>query len=203
MRIHRRPPTPAHPVRGAALLLLTVLILLSGCAPAWPFPQPTPDPKLPDAQQLFRPLETGTSAGDLVTLDPALMDFPSDRNLAQLMFPQLVMLDEHNKPMDWAAERHEVSADGLTYTFHLRKGLTWSDGAPIDAQTFAYSINRALDPCTESDVAWYLYLIKGAEAFNGDVGSGGVAGQRAARVHRAQPRAQRRSLVPRCLFLIL
>ena len=68
--------------------------------------------------------------------------------MAQLIFPQLVTLDEKQQPVDWAAESHEISADGLTYTFHLHKGMAWADGTPIDATTFAYSINRTLDPCT-------------------------------------------------------
>ena len=44
--------------------------------------------------------------------------------------------------------------------------MTWSDGTPIDATTFAYSINRALDPCTGA-VTTYLEDIKGAHAFFG------------------------------------
>jgi oligopeptide transport system substrate-binding protein len=154
--------------RWTILLIATLAILLSGCAPAWPFPQPTPDPKLPDAQQIFKPLEIGPNAGDLATLDPASIAFGVDYGVAQLIFPQLVTLDGQLRPVDWAVERHEVSEDGLTYTFHVRKGLTWSDGAPIDAQTFAYSINRTLDPCTRShaDVEFYLYDIKGAQPFH-------------------------------------
>ena len=90
--------------------------------------------------------------------------------MAQLLFPRLVTLDEQLRPVDWAAESHEVSADGLTYTFHLRKGMTWSDGTPIDANTFAYSINRALDPCWQPyasnlPVSSPLKPIKGADAF--------------------------------------
>jgi ABC-type transport system substrate-binding protein len=88
------------------------------------------------------------------------------QQIAQLIFPRLVTLDEQDKPTDWAAERHEVSADGLTYTFHLRKGMTWSDGTSIDTQTFAYSINRALDPCTDMWNPIYLYPIQSAQAFN-------------------------------------
>jgi oligopeptide transport system substrate-binding protein len=121
---------------------------------------------LPDKEQIFQPLEIGPNAGDLATLDPALINFGVDYQLAQLLFPGLVTLDEQQRVVDWAAERHEVSADGLTYTFHLRKGMVWSDGTPITAETFAYSINRALDPCTGSDVASYLYNIKGAAEFN-------------------------------------
>ena len=118
-------------------------------------PQPTPDPKLPDAQQVLRPLVSGANAGDIDTLDPAQIQFGFDYGMAQLIFPQLVTLDEKQQPVDWAAESHEISADGLTYTFHLHKGMTWSDGTPIDATTFAYSINRTLDPCTG---IWRLLL---------------------------------------------
>jgi oligopeptide transport system substrate-binding protein len=143
-----------------------LLTLLTGCGQPFPFPQPTPDPKLPDSQQIFQPLEIGPNAGDLATLDPALINFGVDYQLAQLLFPGLVTLDEQQRMVDWAAERHEVSSDGMTYTFHLRRGMTWSDGTPLDASTFAYSINRALDPCTGSDVASYLFNIKGAATFN-------------------------------------
>jgi len=157
--------------RGAwwtALLTATLAILLSGCGLPFPFPQPTPNPhpKLPGAQQIFRPLDIGPNAGDPATLDPALINFGMDYNWAQLIFPALVTLDDHQQVVDWAAERHEVSADGLTYTFHLHTGMHWSDGTPITAETFAYSINRTLDPCTGSDVASYLYNIKGAAEFN-------------------------------------
>jgi peptide/nickel transport system substrate-binding protein/oligopeptide transport system substrate-binding protein len=151
------------------LLALTLAtILLAGCAAPWPFPQPTPDPKLPDGQQILRPLVVASegAGSDFRTLDPAQIWSVRSQQIAQLIFPQIVTLDEMGKPMDWAAERHEVSPDGLTYTFHLRKGLAWSDGAPIDATTFAYSINRALDPCIETWNPAYLYPIKGAQAFN-------------------------------------
>jgi peptide/nickel transport system substrate-binding protein/oligopeptide transport system substrate-binding protein len=78
----------------------------------------------------------------------------------------LVTLTDDLKVVDSAALSHEVSADGLTYTFHLHTGMQWSDGTPIDANSFAYSINRALDPCFASQVSYYLDNIKGAVAFN-------------------------------------
>jgi peptide/nickel transport system substrate-binding protein/oligopeptide transport system substrate-binding protein len=161
-------PRTLHHTSALLFALICAATLLSGCAAPWPFPQPTPttNPPLPDSQQIFRPQEIGLASGDLETLDPALIEYNSDYDLAQLIFPGLVTLDEQGQPVDWAAESHEVSADGLTYTFHLRKGMTWSDGTPIDASTFAYSINRALDPCTGSYTANYLYAIKGAQAFN-------------------------------------
>jgi ABC-type oligopeptide transport system substrate-binding subunit len=45
--------------------------------------------------------------------------------------------------------------------------MTWADGSPIDATTFAYSINRALDPCTRAPFIFsHLFALAGAEAFN-------------------------------------
>jgi peptide/nickel transport system substrate-binding protein/oligopeptide transport system substrate-binding protein len=69
----------------------------------------------------------------------------------------------------------EVSPDGRTYTFHLQANLHFSDGAPLTAQDFAYSIDRALDPnicvpisgpaCAGAPPAsTYLINIKGASA---------------------------------------
>jgi peptide/nickel transport system substrate-binding protein/oligopeptide transport system substrate-binding protein len=129
--------------------------------------QPTPDPRLPDGQQIFHPLDSGPNAGDIDSLDPAQIQFGFDFGVAQLIFPHLVTLDEKQQPVDWATESHEISTGGLTYTFHLRKGMTWADGTPIDATTFAYSINRALDPCLGSYIAsYYLSDLAGEEAFN-------------------------------------
>jgi peptide/nickel transport system substrate-binding protein/oligopeptide transport system substrate-binding protein len=115
---------------------------------------------------VVRLLDLGPNAGDLGSLDPVQIAFGSDYNKAQLVFPELITLDDAGKPLDWAAKSYEVSPNGLTYTFHLHSGMQWSDGSPIDATTFAYSINRALDPCIASAQAYYLENIKGAVAFN-------------------------------------
>jgi peptide/nickel transport system substrate-binding protein/oligopeptide transport system substrate-binding protein len=146
---------------------LLCALSLAGCGLPWPYPQPTPDPRLPDGQQIFRPLASGPNAGDVDSLDPAQIQFGFDSGIAQLIFPQLVTLDDKQQPVDWAAESHEISADGLIYTFHLHQGMKWADGAPIDATTFAYSINRALDPCLGSYIVSYdLFDLAGAEAFH-------------------------------------
>jgi hypothetical protein len=52
-------------------LVLVCAALLAGCAAPWPFPQPPPDPKLPDSQQVLRQVEIGTNGGDVGYLDPA------------------------------------------------------------------------------------------------------------------------------------
>jgi hypothetical protein len=54
-----------------AVVGLLCAILLAGCGLPWLFPRPMPDLKLPDAQQVFRPLESGTNAGDVDSLHRA------------------------------------------------------------------------------------------------------------------------------------
>ncbi|HEX9069366.1 MAG TPA: ABC transporter substrate-binding protein, partial [Ktedonobacterales bacterium] len=161
---------PRHRLPLCLPLLASLAALLAGCSLPGVPGGPTGPAALPDAQQVFRPLDVATKGSNLASLDPALIEFQSDYNLAQLIFPPLVTLDEHNQVVPWTAQRWETSADGLTWTFHLRPGMKWSDGVPIDASTYAYSLNRSLDPCTESGVAYYLTgqdseLIKDSMAF--------------------------------------
>ena len=55
----------------ALAVILLLAVLLKGCGLPWPFSQPTPDPKLPDAQQVLHELAVGEDQGDLFALDPA------------------------------------------------------------------------------------------------------------------------------------
>src|SRR5262249_15076662 len=84
----------------------------------------------------------------------------------QLIFPGLVRLDKDSRVQNWAASKVQVGKDGATYTFTLHPNMAWSDGAPIRAEDFAYSINRTLDPCMASPSATFLSAIKNASAFN-------------------------------------
>jgi oligopeptide transport system substrate-binding protein len=60
-----------------------------------------------------------------------------------------------------------ISADGLTYTFHLRTDVTWSDGKKVVAGDYVYGIKRMLSPQLASEYASFFFDIKGAEAYNG------------------------------------
>lgn len=55
------------------------------------------------------------------------------------LFDGLVTYDEHYNPVPQLAERWETSADGLSITFHLRKGVRWHDGTPFTSADVAYS----------------------------------------------------------------
>ncbi len=65
-----------------------------------------------------------------------------------------------------AAESWTMSDDGLTYTFKLRKGLMWSDGAPLTASQFRDSWLRQLDPATAAYSAEEFFAIKNGQPYN-------------------------------------
>ncbi|MGZ3582874.1 MAG: peptide ABC transporter substrate-binding protein [Ktedonobacterales bacterium] len=120
-----------------------------------------------DGKQTFHLVLAGSS--DVRGLDPATVTDTNSLSVAQLLWPTLVMLDGSFAEKPWAAERWDVSKDGLTYIFHLRQGMTFSDGkTPLDAAAFAYTLNRTVDPCTGSPAWFYLAALKDAITFNGE-----------------------------------
>jgi oligopeptide transport system substrate-binding protein len=61
-----------------------------------------------------------------------------------------------------AAERWELSADGLTYTFHLRPNARWSNGDPVVADDFVAGLRRLVDPATASQYAQLIDVVANA-----------------------------------------
>lgn len=100
-------------------------------------------------------------------LDPHILVAYNDMLVALALFEGLTAIDEHtSQPVPAVAERWESSPDGLTWTFHLRAGLKWSDGTPLTAGDFVASWQRALSPKLGSEYAYVLFALKNAEAFN-------------------------------------
>lgn len=100
------------------------------------------------------------------SLDPALStDVPTGRAVGYL-FDGLTRFDPDAKVEPALAERWDVTPDGMTYTFHLRRGVTFHDGSPFTASTVVHSWQRALDPVTKSGAAQFLFPIKGGREFN-------------------------------------
>ena len=78
----------------------------------------------------------------------------------------LTRLDADLRPVPDLAESWDVSADGRTYTFHVRPGVSWSDGVPLTAQHFVDSWRRLLEPATAAEYAYFLFGVHNARAFN-------------------------------------
>ena len=96
------------------------------------------------------------------TLDPQqALGVPSSHILRDL-FEGLTTESPDGKIIPGAALRWNISRDARTYTFYLRRDLLWSNGEPLDAEDFVYSLRRALDPETASNAANNLLPIQNA-----------------------------------------
>ncbi len=76
------------------------------------------------------------------------------------------------------AERWTTSPDGKTWTFYLRDAV-WSDGVPVTAEDFVFSLRRIMNPQTASEYASLLYFIKNAQPVNEGKAPGETLGVRA------------------------
>ena len=79
---------------------------------------------------------------DLKNLDPIWTTAYITRNHGYMVYDTLFAVDESLKVQPQMVDKWEVSADGLTYTFTLRDGLKWHDGAPVKAEDCVASIKR-------------------------------------------------------------
>ncbi len=111
------------------------------------------------------------------SLDPAFARSSLENLVAPNLFEGLMNYPEADgRPIPGVAERFEVSADGLTYTFHLRADARWSDGKPVTAHDFDYAWRRVLDPKTGAPYADIMYVIDGAEAAHAGKGPASAIG---------------------------
>ncbi len=105
------------------------------------------------------------------TIDPALNSAVDGGNMLLHSFECLLVVDKDGQLAPGQAESWETSEDGLTWTFHLREGLKWSDGTPLTANDFVYSWKRVCDPMTAAPYAeTVLGMVEGFdEAIGGDL----------------------------------
>ncbi len=90
---------------------------------------------------------------DPETIDPALNSAVDGGNMLLHSFECLLAVDQEGKLIPGQAESWETSEDGLTWTFHLRDGLKWSDGSDLTANDFVYSWKRVCDPMVAAPYA--------------------------------------------------
>ena len=113
------------------------------------------------------------------TLDPRKSEGSPEGLILFQLFEGLVTENNKGEIVPAAAEKWEVSADGTTYTFHLRDGLKWGSGAKLTAQDFEWTWKSTLDPKTGSNFTEMLYFIKGAENYNKGHGTADQVGVKA------------------------
>lgn len=132
--------------RLAALLLCPLLLIACG-------------ERQPRADLVF------LQSAEPETLDPALATDQVSMRVSSSLFEGLCRVNEDGRPEPGMAERWDISANRKTYTFHLRAGTAWTDGAPVVAEDFITAWRRVLTPETGADYATLLHVIRGARAF--------------------------------------
>jgi oligopeptide transport system substrate-binding protein len=107
-----------------------------------------------------------TNPEAIPSMDPSLATDESSFVYLAATTEGLYRLDEDTQPSDGIATEHEVSEDGLTWTFTLREDAVWSNGDPVTAHDFVYSWQRAVNPDTGSEYGPYMMngVIKNATA---------------------------------------
>ncbi len=138
-------------------LAVLVLALAAGCAR-----RETPVAIGNREQILYR-----GNASEPESLDPYLVRGAVEWTIVGSLFEGLVVADMATlEPRPGVAERWEVSADGLTYTFHLRANATWSDGTPVTARDFEYGARRLLAPkFAASHAENNLFFVRGTRDY--------------------------------------
>lgn len=144
-------------------LLLVLSTLLSACAA-----------KAPTQGEAPVPAPTGKSINIVMESEPPNIDPQIGTDLYSFLIAGHVLEGlvrvYDGKVIPGIAEKWEVSPDGLTYTFHLRDAK-WSDGVPVKAQDFQYSILRLIDSKTAAGYAEVMgfYIKNAAKFYNGEI----------------------------------
>jgi oligopeptide transport system substrate-binding protein len=136
-------------------IVAALLLLCSADALA----QAAPPPLQPERAQLER-----GNGPEPSTLDAHRCQEVSCGNVLRDLYEGLVTEDSAGRLIPGIAERWEVSADGRTWTFHLREDLRWSNGEPLDAPQVVASFRRAFAPKTAAPFAELFDALSNAQA---------------------------------------
>jgi peptide/nickel transport system substrate-binding protein len=103
------------------------------------------------------------------TLDPATDYETAGGAIIQNVYETLVFFNgaHADQVVPWLASSFDVSADGLTYTYHMRSGITFTDGTPVDANAVYFSLMRAMIMDDPDGPAWaMLQVARGGQNYS-------------------------------------
>lgn len=153
-----KPQTRTH----FTLSLLTAGILCASTA-TWAANVPA-GTQLADKQELVR-----NNGSEPASLDPHKVESDVEFNIISDLFDGLVSVSPAGEIQPRPAEKWE-NKDNTVWTFHLRPGITWSDGTPITAEDIVWSWQRLVDPKTASPYASYpgsMRIVNGTDIAEG------------------------------------
>ena len=157
--------------KSIAAIVAVILCAATLCACGTSTPNPSSSQQGPSAsQQGPSASQPGPSSGEEVVYymctsweeswwDPALYMSVSDASLSPMIYENLVALETDGSIMPQLAEKWEVSADGLTYTFNLRQGVQWHKGyGEFTSEDVKFTFERQTDPAVGSVNAGNLHV---------------------------------------------
>jgi len=107
------------------------------------------------------------SGSEPESLDPHISTGQPEARIQIGLFDGLTEIHpETSQPIPSMAERWESLHGNTEFIFHLRDGLRWSNGRPITAEDFVYSLRRGLSPTLAARAAYMAYDIEYAQAYN-------------------------------------
>ena len=135
------------------LFLSVMLVVVAACGGSGTTPVTTSSTLA--SSQILRFPNVGIADANSAFLDPAQGPDANTAQVASMIYSGLVKADVNlNVVPDQAT--WDVSTDNKVYTFHLKPGITFSDGTPVTAQTYVYTLTRALLPSINSPIATFF-----------------------------------------------
>lgn len=150
-------------MRQLKAFTLSALLLFLCCACSDQNSQPVPAPREPGKPAFGDSLIEGT-IGEPSTLIPLLASDSASHSVAGLIYNGLLKYDKNLELTGDLAESWEVSPDGLTITFHLRRGVKWHDGRAFTSRDVMYTYRTIIDPKTPTAYAEDFLQVKSAAA---------------------------------------
>jgi len=155
-------PAKAGPNSLFILFFFLMLFSLTGCDQA-----PPPAPKLTGpAEPAYGDAIMEGSIGDASNLIPYIASDSSSSGITALVYDGLAKFDKNLDIVPSLAESWDISDDGLTITFHLRKGVKWHDGEPFTAEDCLFTYKFVTDPNTPTPYAADFMQIEKAEVLD-------------------------------------
>lgn len=130
--------------------IFTLIGLLTACSP-----EPTTPPNLAsnntiDNSPAFGDRLITASTGDASTLIPMIAGDSASHEIAGWLYQPLLKFDKNLNIAGQLAQSWDISDDGLSISFHLRPGITWSDGQPFTSEDCAFTLALIQDKHTQS-----------------------------------------------------
>ncbi len=103
---------------------------------------------------------------DVSTMNPLVRTFSTDQSIRDLIYEAFLTLDEKGAIQPQLAESYEISKDGKTYTFRLRRGVKFHNGQEMTAEDAKYAIDYTLDPKNGAYGRSRLSLVEGVKVID-------------------------------------